>query len=76
MKMKPKDMESSTYVDIGVENNDKYPKFEVVHHFGISKYKAIISNSYTPYWYEEHFVIEKVKNTVPWTYAIEDLNVE
>ena len=49
MKMKPKDMESSTYVDIGVENNDKYPKFEVVHHFGISKYKAIFSNSYTPY---------------------------
>ena len=25
-------------------------------------------------WFEEVFVIGKVKNTVPWTYVINDLN--
>ena len=31
---------------------------------------------YTPNWSEEVFVIRKVKNTVPWTYVINDLNGE
>ena len=29
-----------------------------------------------PDWSEEIFVIKKVKNTVPWTYIINDLNSE
>ena len=29
-----------------------------------------------PNWSEEVFVIKKVKNTVPWTYVINDLNGE
>ena len=29
-----------------------------------------------PNWSEESFVIKNVKNTVPWTYVINDLNVE
>ena len=29
-----------------------------------------------PKWSEEVFVIKKIKNTVPWTYAINDLNRE
>ena len=29
-----------------------------------------------PYWIEELFVIKKVKNTIPWTYVINDLNGE
>ena len=31
---------------------------------------------YAPNWSEEVFVIKKVKNTVPWTYVINDLNGE
>ena len=31
---------------------------------------------YTPNWSEEVFVIKKIKNTVPWTYIINDLNGE
>ena len=27
-------------------------------------------------WSEEVFVINKIKNTVPWTYVIDDLNDE
>ena len=29
-----------------------------------------------PNWNEEVFVIKKVKNTIPWTYVINDLNGE
>ena len=42
----------------------------------ISKYKNISAKSYTPNWSEEVFVIKKIKNTVPWTYVINDLNGE
>ena len=42
----------------------------------ISKYKNIFAKGYTPNWSEEVFVIKKVKNTVPWTYVINDLSGE
>ena len=42
----------------------------------ISKYKDIFSKGYTQNWSEEVFVIKKVKNAVPWTYVINDLNGE
>ena len=42
----------------------------------ISKYKDIFSKGYTQNWSEEVFVIKKVKNAVPWTYFINDLNGE
>ena len=29
-----------------------------------------------PNWSEEDFIISKIKNTVPWTYIINDLNGE
>ena len=38
--------------------------------------KIFLQRGYTPNWSEEVFVIKKVKNTVPWTYFINDLNVE
>ena len=34
------------------------------------------SKGYTPNWSEEVFAINKLKNTVPWTYIINDLNGE
>ena len=43
-------------------------------HVRISKCKNIFAKGYTPNWSEEVFVIKKVKNTVPWTYVINDLN--
>ena len=42
----------------------------------ISKYKNIFANGYTPNWSEEVFVVSKIKNIVPWTYVINDLNGE
>ena len=32
-----------------------------------------LSKGYAQTWCEEVFVIKKVKNTVPWTYVINDL---
>ena len=42
----------------------------------ISKYKNIFAKGYAPNWSEEDFMIKKVKNTVPWTYIISELNWE
>ena len=38
--------------------------------------KTFFAKGYTQNWSEEVFVIKKVKNTVPWTYVINDLNGE
>ena len=38
--------------------------------------KDIFVKGYTPNWSEEVFVVSKIKNTVPWTYVINDLNGE
>ena len=35
-----------------------------------------IMKGYTPNWSQEVTVIKNVKNTVPWTYVINDLNGE
>ena len=56
------------------EVNHIHPKFKVADHVGIPKYKNIFSERYTTNWSEEVFVIKKIKNTVPWTYVINDLN--
>ena len=45
-------------------------------HVRTSKYKNIFAKGYTPNWSEDVFVIKKVRNTVPSTYVINDLNGE
>ena len=76
IKMKPFDGKYNTYINTGKETNDKNPKFKVGDRVRISKYKNISAKGYTSNWSEEVFVIKKVKNTVPWTYVINDLNGE
>ena len=76
VRMKPVDVKDNTYIDFSKEVNDKDPKFKVGDHVRISKYKNIFAKGYTPNWSEEVFVIKKVKNTVPWTYVVSDLNGE
>ena len=55
-------------------SNKKDATFKVGDLLRISKYKNISAKGYTPNWSEEIFVISKIKNTVPWTYIISDLN--
>ena len=64
IKMKPVDVMPSTYIDFSIENNDKDHDND----------KYIFVTGYTPNWSEGVFVIEKVKDTVPWIYVIGDLN--
>ena len=42
----------------------------------ISKYKNIFVKGCVQNWFEEVFVVKKVKNIVPWTYVISDLKGE
>ena len=76
IKMKPIDVKDNTYIITDKEINDKDPKFKVGDHLRIAKYKNIFAKGYTSNWSEEVFAIKKVKNTVPWTYVINDLNGE
>ena len=76
IKMKPGDVNSSTFIGIKKENNKKDLKFEVDDHVNISKYKNIFAKGYVPNWSKEVFVVKKVKNTVPWKYVTSNLNDE
>ena len=76
IKMKPVDVKDNTYIDFKEEVNDKDPKFKVGDYVRISKYKNIFAKGYMPNWSEEVFISSKIKNTVPWTYVINDLNGE
>ena len=76
IKMKPVDVEDNTYIDFAKEVNDKDPKFKIGDHARISKYKNIFAKEYMRNWSEEVFVVSKMKNTVPWTCVINDLNGE
>ena len=76
IKMKPIDVTDDSYTEYNEDFNKKDPNFKVGDHVRISKYKTIFAKGYTPNWSEEVFVINKIKNTVPWTYVISDLNGE
>ena len=74
--MKPTDVISDSYVEFNKDSNEKDPKFKVGDRIRISKYKNIVAKWYIQNWSEEVFIISKIKNTVPWTYVISDLNSE
>ena len=74
IKMKPVDVKSNAYFNSRKEINDKDPKFKTDGTDRISKYKSSLAKGYTSNWSEEVLIIKKVKNTVPWTYVVKDLN--
>ena len=74
--MKPIDVKSDSFAEYNEESNEKDPIFKVNDHVRISNYKNIFANGYAPNWSEEIFVVKKIKNTVPWTNVIGDLNGE
>ena len=76
IKMKSVDLKLSMYNDFNKENNEEGPKFKVGDNVRISKYINTFAKGYVSNWSEEVFVVKKVKNTVPWTYVISDLNGE
>ena len=74
--MTPADFRLGTYIDYSVEHNGKDPKFKARGHISISKQKNVFSKECTSNLTEEFFVIKEVKNTVPWTYVINNLSGE
>ena len=66
IQMKPADKKSNTYIEFK-ENIKEGPNFEV---------EIFFAEGYTANLSEEVFVIKEVKNTVPCTYVIGDLNGE
>ena len=76
IKMKPIDVKDNAYINIDKKVNNKGPKFKIDDRVRISKYKNVSTKGCVPNWSEEVFVVNKIKNTVPWTYEINDLNGE
>ena len=76
IKIKPKDVEYNNkrvYID---EHNEKDSRFKVGDRVRISKFKNIFAKGYTPNWSKEIFIVDKINDTVPYTYNLKDLNDE
>ena len=76
IKMKSVHIASDSYAEYNEDSNKKDPKFKVGDRVRISKYKNIFAKGYTQNFSKEVFVISKIKDTVPWTYVISNLNGE
>ena len=76
IKIKPIDVMGDSYTKSHENFNKKDRKFNVGDHVRISKYENIFAKGYTPDWSEQAFVVSKNKNTIPWTYIVNDLNGE
>ena len=74
--MKPTEVTSGSYAEYNEDSNQNEPKFKAGDQVRISKYKTVFAKGYTQNWSKEVFVVTKIKNTVPWTYVISDLNGE
>ena len=85
IKMKPKDVKNDTtkssaivrnkrvYID---EHNEKSARYNIGDRNRISKFKNIFAKGYTPNWSSEIFIVNKINDTVPYTYNLKDLNDE
>ena len=76
IKMKPKDVGDNNkrvYID---EHNKKSGRYNVGDRVRISKLKNIFANVYSPNWSKEIFIVNKINDTVPYTYNLKDLNGE
>ena len=75
IKMKPIDVKNNKRVYID-EDNETDSKYKVGDRVRISKFKNIFAKRYTPNCSKEMFIIDKINDTVPYTYNLKDLNDE
>ena len=76
IKMKPKDVKDDNnrvYID---EHNKKSATYNVGDRVRISKFKNIFAKGYTPNWSRGIFIINKINDTVPYTYNLKVLHGE
>ena len=70
IKMKPIDVKNNKRV------YEKDSKFNVGDRVTISRYKNIFAKGYAPNWSSEIFIVNKINDTVSYTYNLKDLNDE
>ena len=75
IKIKPIDVGDNKRVYID-EHNEKDSRFKVGDRVRISKFKNTFAKGYTPNWSTEIFIINKINDTVPYTYNLKNLNNE
>ena len=76
IKMKPIDVGDNNkrvYID---EHNEKDSRFKVGNRVRISKFKNIFAKGYASNWSSKIFIVDKINDTVPYTYNLKDLNDE
>ena len=75
IKMKPIDVKNNkrAYID---EHNEKDSTFKVGERVRICRYKNIFAKGYAPNWSKEIFIVDKINDTVSYTYNLKDLNDE
>ena len=75
IKMQPIDVKDDNSKRVYI---DEYNKISARCNVGvrvrISKFKNIFAKGYTPNWSREIFIINKINDTVPYTYNLKDLN--
>ena len=76
IKMKPIDVKDSNKRVYIYEHNEKDSRFKVGNRVRICKLKNIFAKGYTPNWSKEIFIVNKINDTVAYTYNIKDLNDE
>ena len=75
IKLKPEAVKNNKRVYID-EHNEKDSRFKLGDRVRISKFENIFAKGYTPNWSKEIFIVDKINDTVPYTYNIKDLNGE
>ena len=75
IKMKPIDVKDNKRVYID-EHNENDSRFKVGDRVRISKFKNTFAKGYIHNWSKEIFIIDKINDTVPYTYNLKDLNDE
>ena len=75
IKMKPIDVKNNKRVYID-EHNEKDSKFKVGDRVRISRYRNMFAKGYAPNWSSEIFIVDKINDTVPYTYKLIDSNDE
>ena len=75
IKMEPIDVKNNKRVYIN-EYNEKRARFNVNDGVRMSKFKNIFAKGYSPNWSKEIFIVDKINDTVSYTYNIKDLNGE
>ena len=75
IKTKPIDVKNNKTICID-EHNEKDSRFKVGDRVRISKLKNIFAKGYTSNWSKEIFIVDKINDTVPYTYNLKDLNDE